>query len=92
MNAKNVEGAIKREKSKILKRLYIGIRTDNSSEKADAIKDMRKFNKRHPRYAITLKTVQRSVKAHQRTSATMHNGVVLSPAARAILQQYKEGT
>ena len=91
MNAKNVEGAIKDKKSKILRQLYISIRSNNSSDKADALADMRKFNKRHPRYAILPETVERSMKAHQRTSATMHNGVVLSPAALSVLRVDREG-
>ena len=91
MNAKNVEGAIKRKKSKILKRLYVSMRSNNSSDRVAALADMRKFNKRHPRYAILPETVERSMKAHQRTSATMHNGVVLSPAAKAELAYYKGG-
>ena len=91
MNAKNVEKAITSKKSKILKRLYISIRTKNSAEKADALADMRKFNKRHPLYAILPKTVERSMKAHQRTSATMHNGVVLSPSTLSALRIDREG-
>ena len=91
MNAKNVEGAIKRKKSKILKRLYVSMRSNNSSDRVAALADMRKFNKRHRRYAILPETVERSMKAHQRTSATMHNGVVLSPAAKAELAYYKGG-
>ena len=91
MNAKNVEGAIKHRKTKLLKRLYIGIRTKNSAEKAEAMREIRAFNKRHPRYRISSTSIERSLKAHKRTSATMHNGVVLSPAMRSLLQQAREG-
>jgi hypothetical protein len=90
-NAKGVDDTIKRRRSKLLKRLYISMRTSNASDRADARKEIIKFNKRHPRYAINYTSIKRSIKAHQRTSATMHNGVVLSPQMRTILRQMREG-
>lgn len=90
-NAKGIDDTIKRRRSKLLKKLYVSIRIRNASEQVDARKEIAKFNRRHPRYAINYTSIKRSIKAHQRTSATMHNGVVLSPQMRTILRQMREG-
>jgi hypothetical protein len=41
-----------------------------------------KFNSRHPVEAILPETIMKSVKSHMGTTATMHNGVSISPLMR----------
>jgi hypothetical protein len=41
---------------------------------------MDKFNKRHPDHVISGKTIQKSMKAHRKTTNLMHHGVKFSTA------------
>jgi len=91
LNVKRIDTKIRKRRSKILKRLYIGLSTQNRAEQMAAKRDIAEFNKRHPLFRISATSVSRSMKAHQRTSATMHNGVQLSPQMRTILRQMREG-
>jgi len=63
-------------------------------EAREVKKEIIAFNKRvgrrFPRAAITADSVERSMKSHMRTSATMHNGIALSPMFRTALQQHLE--
>ena len=69
------------DKSRRLRKLYyVALRMgDDPSDVLDAIYD---FNEKHPESGITVGSLTKSVEAHRRTSALMHNGVTLSPKRR----------
>ena len=49
-----------------------------------------KFNDRHPVEAIRPETIMKSVKSHMSTTATMHNGVSISPLLRYAINKSNE--
>ena len=52
----------------------------------DTLEELRKFNQKHPKFAITFDSLKKSIKQHARQSALMHNGVSLSPSMRRVVQ------
>jgi ABC-type glycerol-3-phosphate transport system substrate-binding protein len=49
----------------------------------DVMKDIEKFNKRHPYVTITTETIQKSIMTKSKVSARMQNGVTISPKLKA---------
>ena len=91
LNVKGIDTKVRSRRSKLLKKLYIGLRTNNLADQRDVREEIAEFNKRHPLYRIDAGAVKRSMRAHQRTSALMHNGVQLSPAMQTILRLEQMG-
>jgi hypothetical protein len=81
---KGIDKAVGLRKSKLLKQYYMAIRMGDSGE--DILEDILKFNKRHPAFAISGDSIQRSMKMHAKTSVLMHNGVILSKSMRAAIE------
>jgi hypothetical protein len=74
-------------RTKVLRDYYIASRNGDSDGMSDAIDDMMKFNKAHPGFAITAKTIQNSMAQHRKTSQEMFHGVTLSKGMRSELLQ-----
>jgi len=74
-------------RTKVLRDYYVASRNGDSDGMSDAIDDMMKFNKAHPGFAITAKTIQNSMVQHRKTSQEMFHGVTLSKGMRAELLQ-----
>ena len=74
-------------RTKVLRDYYIASRNGDSDGMSDALDDMMKFNKSHPGFAITAKTIQNSMAQHRKTSQEMFHGVTLSKGMRAELLQ-----
>ncbi len=79
---KKVDRSIVEKRTKLLKKLYIAIRTGDTDERSQAIEDMREFNKRHRSVAITMDTIKRSLKQHNKTTSQMIGGVLPSSKRR----------
>jgi hypothetical protein len=45
------------------------------------------FNKRHPTARIDSDSLRRSMRQHMETSATMYNGITISPNMRRALEE-----
>ena len=74
---KRVSGAIATRKSTLLKKYYVALR-QHDFEYADKItKDIIKFNKEYPSLALSTKDINKSMKAHDKTSGDMFKGVTL---------------
>ena len=89
---KGIDIAIANKKSNITKKYYVAARQGDWDALADAKREIAKFNKAHPSFAITLDTLDRSIKQHIKTSETMYNGVTLSPAMRKLAEDHVNGT
>jgi len=89
---KGIDIAIANKKSNITKKYYVAARQGDWDALADAKREIAKFNKAHPSFAITLDTLDRSIKQHIKTSETMYNGVTLSPAMRKLAEDHLMGT
>ena len=77
---KGIDTAANKKRSKLLKKYYIANTVGDWNELQDIQKDMDKFNKRHPDHVISGKTIQKSMKAHRKTTNLMHHGVKFSTA------------
>ena len=82
--AKGIDKAVNLKRSKLLRKLYIEMRHEHDIE--DTLEELRKFNQKHPKFAITFDSLKKSIKQHARQSALMHNGVSLSPSMRRVVQ------
>ena len=84
-----VTNDIKQLRSKLTKKYYLALRQRDYDRAEDIYKDITEFNKKYGKYGITIdrKSIRNSLKRHAETSATMHNGVAVSPMYRELLRQ-----
>ena len=89
---KRIENTLRTNRGKLLKQYYIAMRMGDYEEARDVKQDILDFNKRvsrkFPKAIITSDSVARSMRSHMRTSATMHNGIAISPMFRTALQEH----
>jgi len=83
---KKIDRSVAKERTNILRRLYISARSGDGEGVKDAVERLRRFNSRHANAAITADSVKRSMRSHQKTSAEMHHGITLNKNMRAALQ------
>ena len=77
---KRIDRKVTEDSRRLRKLYYVALRMgDDPSDVLDAIYD---FNEKHPASTITTDSLAKSIAAHARTSALMHNGVTLSPRRR----------
>ncbi len=81
-DTKGIERAIMDKRSKLLKKLNLAYRMKDGSF-SDIMKDINKFNKRHPSVTITTDTIQKSIMTRSKVSSRMQNGVTISPKLKA---------
>ena len=86
--AKRMNDAAANKRRRLLKRYYVAMRFGDFIEADNIRLEMAEFSnsravQQDPKLAITPETIERSMKAHERTTTRMHNGVLLSPAMRA---------
>jgi hypothetical protein len=89
-NLKRIDLAVQNRRSKLMKQYYVASRVGDSAGMMDAYEEIQKFNTRHsdkPGVVITNAVLKRSLKSHERTSASMRNGVTLSKSMRASLDE-----
>ena len=90
MSVRNIDRATGERRSNILKKLY---RTFNEGDGAgfqDVLDEVIKFNKKHYYYAISSDTINKSLRTAYATTASMHNGLSISPKLRATLLNHKD--
>jgi len=85
MVSKGIERSIGDKRSALLKKYYIASRSGDWDGRADAVRDITAFNKRHgPTYGskvyISPETIDKSMRQHMKQSGKMHNGVTLNPS------------
>ena len=89
---KRIENTLRTNRGKLLKQYYLAMRMGDYEEARDVKQDILDFNKRvsrkFPKAIITSDSVARSMRSHMRTSATMHNGIAISPMFRKSLQEH----
>ena len=88
---KRIDNVLGKRRSNLTKEYYIAARQGDWDTLADVKRDMAKFNKEHPTFAITADSLDRSIKQHIKTSENMYNGVSLSPAMRKVAEDHLRG-
>ena len=83
--AKKIDRTVNEERSRLLKQIYLTTRVGDGEERNKIFEKIIKFNQKHPTAAISYDAVKRSMKQHAKTSAVMHNGILLSPNMREAL-------
>ena len=87
---KRIDLELSRKASDLRKQYYLATRQNDYREAREVLKEINEYNRRHPSFAITQDSIDRSMKQHMKTSAEMYNGVSLSPAMRRILNDQLE--
>jgi len=84
---KRIDTSIGKERTALMKSVYMTLRKGDSEERAAALKKIAEFNRRNPRNPIEGVDLMRSMKQHQQTTEDMYNGIMINPANRAALMQ-----
>jgi hypothetical protein len=84
---KGIDTATNKKRSELLKKYYVANTMGDWDELQDIQKDMNTFNGRHPDHTITAKTIERSMKAHRKTTQLMHHGVKFSSALEQAMKE-----
>jgi hypothetical protein len=87
---KKIDIALSRKASELRKQYYLATRQNDYEKAREVLKEINKYNRNHPSFAITQDSIDRSMKQHMKTSTEMYNGVTLSPAMRRILDDQLE--
>jgi hypothetical protein len=87
---KRIDIALSRKASELRKQYYLATRQNDYEKAREVLKEINKYNRNHPSFAITQDSIDRSMKQHMKTSTEMYNGVTLSPAMRKILDDQLE--
>ena len=90
-NARNtrVTNDIKQLRSKLTKKYYLALRQRDYDRAEDIYEDIKDFNRKYGKdgLAIDRESIRNSLQRHAETSATMHNGVAVSPLYRLLLKK-----
>jgi len=81
---KNVERRVLEDRTNLLRKYYIAMRSGDGDDARGYLKDLLELGRKHPGL-VTAETIQRSMKQHMRTSATMYHGITLNKLMRAEL-------
>jgi hypothetical protein len=84
---KNVDRAVNSTRTNILRRYYVATRMGDSDERRRMMDRIQAFNKRHPTARIDSDSLRKSMRKHMETSATMYNGITISPNMRRALEE-----
>ena len=88
---KGIDKDINAQRSDLTKRLYVAARLGDWSEVATVNKEIQEFNREHPSFALSPKSIIKSLKQHMKTTETMYNGVSISPAMRRAAEDHLRG-
>ena len=89
MSTKRIDRAVNKNRTQTLRELYVALRMGDYDGVIQGVENIQKFNSRHPNFAIFGKTVGKSMQQHGKTSATMYNGITISPKMRGVMQQHR---
>ena len=84
---KGIDRAVNSKRTKLLRQYYVATRMGDSDERDSIMRKIRAFNDRHRTARINGDSLRRSMRQHMETSATMYNGVTLSPNMRRVLDE-----
>ena len=84
---KRIERSVNNMRTKLLRKYYIATRTGDYDGRRALMAKIRAFNKRHPTARIGIDTILKSMRQHIETSATMYNGITISPNMRRALEE-----
>jgi len=84
---KGIDRAVNSKRTKLLRQYYVATRMGDYDERNSVMKKIRAFNNRHRTARIDGDSLRRSMRQHMETSATMYNGVTLSPNMRRVLEE-----
>ena len=82
-----IDRVVGKRRSFLTKQYYVASRLGGTDDLRGVLDDIRAFNKRHPRQAISGETISKSIEARMRTIERTHNGVTLSPLMYAELME-----
>ena len=82
-----VKRSIGEQKKKLSQRYYRALRFKDYGEAQEVWKEIQAFNKEHPLTPLSRETILKSLKGQNRTTASMHNGVAVSPTYRLALEK-----
>jgi len=90
--AKRLQDATRAKRSQLLKKYYIAGRFGDTEGQKDALREMDEFNELSvirvdPKLFIKGSTIDKSRARHETTSAEVHNGVLLSPNFKKLVQE-----
>ena len=88
MSLKNIDNAITRKRSTLLKKYYVAIRVGDWEKSQKIMADIMEFNEKYglTKAAITSDTIKRSMKRQAAASLDMWHGVLISPMNRDALR------
>ena len=89
MGSKRIDRAVNKNRTQALRELYIALRMGDYDGVIQGVEEIQKFNGSNPNFAIFGKTVGKSMRQHAKTSATMMNGITISPKMRGVIQQHR---
>jgi hypothetical protein len=84
---KNVDRAVNTSRTNLLRRYYVATRMGDADERRRMMERIQAFNRRHPTARIDADSLRRSMRQHMETSATMYNGITISPNMRRPLEE-----
>lgn len=84
---KRIDRATNATRTKLLRKYYVATRMGDSDGRRQAMQKIRAFNKRHPTARVGFESLLRSMRQHMETSATMYNGITISPNMRRALEE-----
>jgi hypothetical protein len=87
---KRIDRAVNAQRTRLLRQYYVALRMGDSDESRAVLGRIEEFNRRHPSAGISRDSMRRSMRQHMETSATMYNGVTLSPNMRRVLSQSRD--
>ena len=84
---KRIERSVNNMRTKLLRQYYVASRTGDYDGRRALMEKIFKFNKRHPTARIGIDSIHKSMRQHMETSATMYNGISISPNMRQALEE-----
>jgi len=90
MSTKKIDRAVNEKRTKTLRKLYIALRMNDLDGIEEGLDEVIAFNDKHSNYGISSESVYKSMQTHSRTSATMYNGITISPKMRSVLQDHRD--
>ena len=82
-----IDKSLNKRRSKIMKDLYVGMRTFDMPKFESALEELFEFNDRHPESAISGESVHKSMESHKRTSKNImeNNGLNISSTNKKLI-------
>ena len=82
---KEIERGTAKRRKRALDDFHMALAMGDGNDVESAFEDVISYNKKHPSWAITGSTIQKSMVQRFKTAAKMHNGVTINPSLSADL-------